>query len=144
MPENTVTLVGNLTRDPELRITPQGKSVAHLSLAVNRRYQQDGEWKTVGSFFEVRAWDQLAENICSSLHQGNRVTVTGRLDYRTWEKDDGTKGNATEVVADDVAASLRFDTVVLTKTGPHGSGTRPAGQPDATTGEAREFDDSPF
>ena len=85
MADNTVTLVGNITRDPELRFTQGGKGIASFGLAVNRRYQQNGEWQEKVSFFNVTAWDQLGENAAASLAKGTRVIVTGRLEQREYE-----------------------------------------------------------
>ena len=76
--DNTVTLTGNLTKDPELRYTTGGRGVASFGLAVNRRYQVNGEWQEQVSFFNVVAWADLGENAAASLHKGNRVMVTGR------------------------------------------------------------------
>ena len=76
MPDNTVTLVGNVTRDPELRFTPSGQAVATFGLAVNRRWQnrQTNEWEEQASFFDVKCWAQMAENVGESLHRGARVS----------------------------------------------------------------------
>ena len=79
MADSTVTIVGNLTRDPELRFTAGGKGVASFGVAVSRRFQQNGEWQEKTSFFNVTAWDTLGENIAASLTKGSRVLVTGRL-----------------------------------------------------------------
>ena len=76
--ENSVTLVGNITRDPELRYTTGGRGVASFGLAVNRRYQQNGEWQEDTSFFNVVAWGDLGENAAASLNKGHRIVVTGR------------------------------------------------------------------
>jgi single-strand DNA-binding protein len=79
MADSTVTIVGNLTRDPELRFTAGGKGVASFGVAVNRRYQVNGEWQEKVSFFNVTAWDTLGENAAASLTKGTRIMVTGRL-----------------------------------------------------------------
>ena len=85
MSTNSVTLIGNLTRDPELRFTTGGRGVASFGLAVNRRYQQNGEWQEQTSFFNVVCWGDLGENAATSLTKGSRVIVTGRLEQRSWE-----------------------------------------------------------
>jgi single-strand DNA-binding protein len=108
--DNTVTLVGNLTRDPELRFTQGGQAVASFGLAVNRRYQQNGEWQEKVSFFNVTAWGQLGENAASSLQKGARIIVNGRLEQREYETREGEKRNVVEVVADEVGPSLRWAT----------------------------------
>ena len=106
--DNTVTLTGNLTKDPELRYTTGGRGVASFGLAVNRRYQVNGEWQEQVSFFNVVAWADLGENAAASLHKGNRIVVTGRLEQRSYETREGEKRNVTEVIADDLGRSLRW------------------------------------
>ncbi len=106
--DNTVTLTGNLTKDPELRYTTGGRGVASFGLAVNRRYQVNGEWQEQVSFFNVVAWAELGENAAASLHKGNRVMVTGRLEQRSYDTREGEKRNITEVIADDLGPSLRW------------------------------------
>jgi len=117
MPDNSVTLVGNVTRDPELRFTPSGQAVATFGLAVNRRWQnrQSSEWEEQTSFFDVKCWAQMAENVGESLHRGARVIVSGRLEQRSWETEQGDKRSKVEVVADEIAPSLRWATVEITK-----------------------------
>ena len=106
--DNTVTLVGNLTKDPELRYTTGGRGVASFGLAVNRRYMVNNEWQEQVSFFNVVAWADLGENAAASLNKGNRVVVTGRLEQRSYDDRDGNKRNITEVIADDLGPSLRW------------------------------------
>ena len=115
--DNTVTLVGNITRDPELRFTPSGQAVATFGLAVNRRWQnrQTNEWEEQVSFFDVKCWAQMAENVSESLGRGTRVVVSGRLEQRSWETDNGDKRSKVEVVADEIAPSLRWATAQITK-----------------------------
>ena len=108
MADNTVTLVGNLTRDPELRYTTGGRGVASFGLAVNRRYQVNGEWQEQTSFFNVVAWGQLGENAAATLTKGSRTIVIGRLEQRSWETQDGEKRSVVEVVADELGPSLRW------------------------------------
>jgi single-strand DNA-binding protein len=115
MPDNTVTLVGNITRDPELRFTPAGQAVATFGMAVNRRYQKNGQWEEQTSFFNVTAWGTLGENASNSLHKGARILVTGRLEQRSWETQEGDKRSVVEVVADEIGPSLRWATVDITK-----------------------------
>ena len=106
--DNNVTLVGNLTRDPELRYTTGGRGVASFGLAVNRRWQQNGEWQEAVSFFNVVAWADLGENAAASLNKGNRIIVTGRLEQRSYETREGEKRSVIEVIADDLGPSLRW------------------------------------
>jgi single-strand DNA-binding protein len=108
MADNSVTLVGNITREPELRFTGGGKGVASFGLAVNRRYQVNGEWQEKVSFFNIVAWDSLGENAAASLHKGNRIIVTGRLEQRDYETREGEKRTVVEIIADEIGPSLRW------------------------------------
>jgi single-strand DNA-binding protein len=124
---NSITISGNITREPEMRYTPSGVSKVTFGVAVNRswRNQQTQEWEEQTSFFNVVAWRQLAENVSASLGKGARVVVSGRLEQRSWETEQGEKRSIVEVVADDVAASLRFATAEVHKverSGPGGDG----------------------
>lgn len=114
---NNVTVIGNTTRDPELRFTPSGMAVATFGIAANRRWQnrQTNEWEEAVSFFDVTAWQQLAENVSESVQKGTRVVVSGRLDQRSWETQDGEKRSKVEIVADEVAPSLKYATATVVK-----------------------------
>lgn len=137
---SNVTIVGNITRDPELKYTPSGQAVVKFGVAVNRRTKKDGEWVDADpSFFDVVAWQGLAENIAESLAKGNRVVVTGRLEQRSWEQD-GNKRSAVEIVADEVAPSLRWATAQVTKVERNGTTAGPA-PARAANGD---FGDEPF
>lgn len=113
---NSITLVGNLTRDPELRYTTGGRAVANFGIAVNRRYQVSGEWQEQTSYFNIVAWAELGENVAASLHKGNRVVVFGRLEQREYENREGEKRSMVEVVADEVAPSLRWAQAQIERT----------------------------
>jgi single-strand DNA-binding protein len=135
MADNTVTVVGNLTRDPELRFTTGGKGIASFGIAVNRRYQQNGEWQEKVSFFNISAWDTLGENAAASLTKGTRVIVTGRLEQREYETQQGEKRNVVEIVADEIGPSLRWARAEIERTqrssadgggAPTGGSPRPA------------------
>lgn len=106
----TITVTGNLTRDPELRYTAGGVGVVSVGIAHNRRWQQNGEWQEKTSFFNVSAFGQLAENVAQSVRRGDRILVTGRLEQRDYETNDGEKRSVLEIVADDVAPSLTYAT----------------------------------
>ena len=108
MADSTVTLVGNLTKDPEIRFTTGGRGNCSFGLAVNRRWQQNGEWQEQTSFFNIVAWGTLAENCAATLSKGMRVVVTGRLEQRTWETPQGEKRSIVEVNADEIGPSLRW------------------------------------
>jgi len=99
---NQVTLMGNLTRDPELRQTPTGQSVTNFSLALNRAYKdQSGEWQEVTDYVDIVCWGPLAERVAQYMSKGRRCLVQGRLQSRSWEQD-GAKRNKVEVLANDV------------------------------------------
>ncbi len=114
---NHVSITGNLTRDPELRFTPSGQPNATFGVAVSRRWQnrQTQEWDEATSFFDVVCWGTLAENAAQSLNRGARVVVSGRLDQRSWENQEGEKRSKIEITADEVAPSLRWASVQITK-----------------------------
>jgi single-strand DNA-binding protein len=114
---NNVSVVGNLTRDPELRFTPSGQATASFGVAVNRRWQnrQNNEWEEAVSFFDVVCWGQLAENAAQSLTKGTRILVSGRLDQRSWETPEHERRSKIEITADEVAPSLRWATASVTK-----------------------------
>ena len=114
---NTITVSGNVTRDPELRFTPSGQGVCSFSVAVNRSWQnrQTQEWEEQTSFFDVKAWAQLGQNISDTLSKGSRVVVSGRLEQRSWETEQGERRYAFEIVADDVAVSLLYATAEISK-----------------------------
>jgi single-strand DNA-binding protein len=116
--DNTVTVAGNVTRDPELKFTPSGQAHCSFGLAVNRRWQnkQTQEWEEATSFFDVVCWRELSENVAQSVSKGTRVLVTGRLDQRSWENDDGDKRSKVEIAADEVAPSLRWATADVKRT----------------------------
>lgn len=99
---NQVILLGNLTRDPELRQIPSGQSVCSFSLALNRAYKdQSGEWQEATDFIDVVAWGPLGERVSQYLTKGRRCLVQGRLQSRAWEQD-GQKRSKVEVLANDV------------------------------------------
>jgi len=99
---NQVVLMGNLTRDPDLRQTPNGQNVCSFSLALNRSYKdQAGEWKEVTDFVDIVAWGPLGERVAQYLSKGRRCFVQGRLQSRSWEQD-GQKRSKLEVLANDV------------------------------------------
>ena len=123
MSNNSVTLVGNLVDDPELRFTPSGVAMAKVRFAVNRRYQdRNGEWQEETSFFGGTCWRDMAENVAESLQKGARVIVTGRLEQRTWETQEGDKRSIIEVRIDDLGPSLRWATATVTRTPRQGGG----------------------
>ena len=111
MADNSITICGNLTRDPELRFTQGGKAVANFSVAHNRRFMQNGEWVDgPTTYFECVAWEKLGENLTASLTKGLRVIVTGTMESREWEDKEGQTRKAWEIKVDDVGCSFKFAT----------------------------------
>lgn len=162
---NTVTLVGNLTRDPELRYTPGGAAVANVGIAVNERWQDKAtqEWREKGSFYDLVIWNKQAENAAESLVKGDRVIVHGNLDQRSWQADDGTNRYKVEVRVDVIAPSCEYATVEITKNpktegqeSRYGEGPRTGGSPAGGGGKRRtssapppgggeyDYDEEPF
>ena len=100
---NRVVLVGNLTRDPELRHTPSGTAVCSLRVAVNtRRRDESGQWADKPNYFSVSVFGNQAESCSQYLSKGRPVAIDGRLDWREWQQQDGTKREAVEIVAETV------------------------------------------
>jgi single-strand DNA-binding protein len=117
MPETFVSLVGNLTDDPEVRFTPQGTAVASFRLAVTPRVNDGGTWKDGDtSFFRINAWRDLAEHVTDSLSKGDRALVLGRLKTRSWEPPEGERRSVVEVEAEEVGPSLKWATATPQRT----------------------------
>jgi len=127
MSDADVTMVGSLTRDPELRYTTGGTAVVSFGLAVNHRYQRDGEWTEEVSFFNVVAWGQLGENVAASLGKGTRAVVKGRLKQRSYETNEGDKRSVVELVADAIGPDLRWAEATVEKN--ERSSSKPAAAP---------------
>jgi single-strand DNA-binding protein len=151
MADNTITVVGNVTRDPELKFLNSGQAALRLSIAVNRRWQnrQTQEWEERVSYFEVAGYGSMAENAANSLSKGTRVIVTGRLEQRSWETENGDKRSIVEINADEIGPSLKWATAVVTKTpraegGNFQSETRPTAAPRANEPSTYAFDEEPF
>jgi single-strand DNA-binding protein len=150
MADNSITLVGNLTRDPEIRFTATGRAVASFGIAVGRRYQVNGEWQEQTSYFNVTAWGQLGENAAATFTKGTRVVVTGRLEQHEYTSREGEKRTAIDVIADELGPSLRWATATVVRTpkqdGQGGGATnRPANTGTNPGTEATPFDgEEPF
>jgi single-strand DNA-binding protein len=139
---NRVTVVGRLTRDPELRSLPSGSSVLQLGVAVNgRQKDQSGNWSDKPNFFDVKVFGAQAEMLANNLVKGRRIGVDGRLDWSSWEAQDGTKRSKVEIVAQ----SVQFLDSKLESAGDGGNQFVPAG---ASSGGDADFqgadDDIPF
>ncbi len=151
MADNSITLVGNLTRDPEIRFTATGRAVASFGIAVGRRYQVNGEWQEQTSYFNVTAWGQLGENAAATFTKGTRVVVTGRLEQREYTSREGEKRTAIDVIADELGPSLRWATATVVRTpkqdgqGGGASNNRPTNSGTNPGTEATPFDgEEPF
>ena len=128
---NRVILMGNLTRDPELRYTPNGTAVASFAIAVNRTYKSGDEKKEETSFFDITFFGRRAEVVGEYLKKGRPIHVEGRLQQRRWETDEGQKRSKVEVIGD----SFEF-------IGGNKSGGESQSSTGGASGEAPEFDDS--
>lgn len=147
MSENSVTLVGNLTEDPELRYTGQGTAVTNFRLAVNRRVKDatTGEWKDGdASYFRVNVWRDLAEHVADSLRKGTRVIVTGSLKMREWETQEGEKRREFEIEATEVGPSLRWATAQVQRAQRAASGNGGGGNWNGGGNGSSWGDDAPI
>lgn len=122
--ENTVTIVGNITDDPELRYTASGVAVCNFTVAVNKRFRsQDGQWEDkLEGFFRCSCWRDMAENIAESFKKGTRVMVVGRLQQRSWETNEGQKRYEIEIQVDEAGPSLRWASAQVQKSQRSGGG----------------------
>jgi len=123
--DTPITLVGNLTNDPELRFTPSGAAVAKFTVASTPRYmdRQTNEWKDGDTLFlQCQIWRQAAENVAETLTRGMRVIVSGKLKQRSYETKEGENRTVFEVEVDEVGPSLRNATAKVTKTTKQGGG----------------------
>ena len=150
--ETPITVIGNLTADPELRFTPSGAAVANFTVASTPRTfdRQTNEWKDAETLFmRCSVWREAAENVAESLTRGTRVVVTGRLVSRSWEdKETGQKRSVMEMQVDEVGPSLRYATAAVTKneksgsngsSGNSGGGSKPAATQPVASGEDDDF-----
>jgi single-strand DNA-binding protein len=139
--DTTITIVGNLVEDPNLRFTASGQAVASFRLASTPRYmdRQTNEWKDgEGLFLTVNVWRQMAENVAESLQKGSRVIVQGRLRQRSYETREGEKRTVYEIEADDVGPSLRNATARVNKTSRGGGGFSGGGTGNGDSGPAND------
>jgi single-strand DNA-binding protein len=123
--DTTITIIGNITNDPELRFTPSGAAVANFTVASTPRAfdRQSNEWKDGETLFmRCSVWRDAAENVAESLARGSRVIVTGRLKSRSYETKEGEKRTVVELEVDEVGPSLRYATAKVNKTQRGGSG----------------------
>jgi single-strand DNA-binding protein len=133
--DNTVTIIGNCTRDPELRYTNSGMQIAGFGVAINQRKRNDsGQWEDgETSYFDVTCFRELAENVAETISKGTRVIVSGTLRQRSWETPDGDRRSKVEIIADEVGPSLRWATATVERMGRSG-GDSPGGGSSAPRG----------
>src|SRR5665811_1108557 len=147
MATNTVTVIGNLVEDPELRFTPSGIAMAKIRVAVDGRWKdQAGEWQEQTSFFGGTLWREAAENAAESLQKGVRVMITGSLEQRQWETQEGEKRSVVELRIEEIGPSLRWATASITKTA-RDSGDWDSSRPAPAAPVARDDygpDEAPF
>jgi single-strand DNA-binding protein len=135
--ETVITVIGNLTNDPELRFTPNGAAVASFTVASTPRTfdRQSNEWKDGDTLFlRCTVWRQAAENVAESLHKGTRVVVQGRLKQRSFETREGEKRTVVELEADEVGVSLRSATAKVSKSSRSSAGGGSNGGPGGNSG----------
>ncbi len=145
-----LTIVGNLTADPELRFTPSGAAVASFTVAHTERIRDGNDWKDGDKLFlPCSLWREAAENAAESLHRGDRVVVTGKLKQRSYETKSGEKRTVTELLVDEVGPSLRYATAKVEKTGKKSGGftakkTEPADDPWGSAPTVSDEQEPPF
>lgn len=135
---NVVVVSGNLTRDPELKNLPSGSSVCQLRIAVNDRVKKQDQWQDAVYYFDVTVWGKSGENIAKYLSKGSGITVQGKLKWREWEAQDGTKRQAVDIEAREV----RWDPKGDGSRGGGGGGSSSGGS--APTPATQDDDDIPF
>jgi single-strand DNA-binding protein len=144
--ETNITVIGNLTDDPELKFTPSGAAVANFTVASTPRTfdRQTNEWKDGDALFlRCAAWRQMAENVAESLQKGQRVIVTGSLKIRNFERQDGSKGTSVEINVEEVGPSLKWATAKVTKASRSGGGDFGGGQGGQGGGDANPWSQQP-
>ena len=110
---NQINLLGNLTRDPDIKYTNEGTAICEMGLAVGRRWtDKEGKESEAVDFFNVTCWSGMAENCAASLKKGDRILVNGHMNLRSWENKEGKKFNIINITADTVAASLEFNKII--------------------------------
>lgn len=124
---NKVILLGNLTRDPELRYTPSGTAVSTFGLAMNRRYRQGDEWKEEVCFVDVVTYGRQAETAGEYLSKGSMALIEGRLQWRSWESESGQKRSKHEVVAANIQFMPRSRDEGVGRSAPEAFGEEPGG-----------------
>jgi len=138
---NSITITGNVTREPELRFTPAGAALCEFGVAWNLR-KQNGEDEAM--FFNVTCWRSLAENVAESIDKGDRVIVTGRLNWRSWETDAGEKRQVVDIQAEEVGPSLQWASADVTRNERSDGGAPATSQGQAAPASNFPTDEEPF
>ena len=137
---NFVQIIGNVTRDPELRFTPTGAAVCSFGIAWTPRKKTDNGWEDgEASFFNCSAWRDLGENIAASINKGTRVIVTGQVTSRDWEDRDGNKRTSIEIDVDECSPSLRWATAQVDRTERDKPAETRQPKPDPVYGDEEPF-----
>lgn len=140
MSDQSITVCGNLTRDPEIRFTASGRAVASAGVAWNKRYMKDGEWVDgPTTFFNLTMWGTLGENAAATLTKGARVIVSGHMESRAYETKEGDQRIAWDLQVDDIGPSLKFATATVERA----ARTAPTTSPN-TGGDPIYGDEAPF
>jgi len=142
---NVVTIVGNVTRDPEVKFTQTGKAMLRFGIADNHGWKdKNGEWQKKVSFIDCVAWGQLAENIAETISKGMRIVVTGRMDMQQWVTDDDQKRSKLELEIEAVGPDLRFASASVNANERSDSGGRPSGSGRRAPEPEVAEDEEPF
>jgi single-strand DNA-binding protein len=156
MSDTSITIIGNLTKDPEVRFTNNGNAMVSFSVAVNKskKNKETGEWDNEAHFFDCTAFGEIADNFANSFTKGNRVIVYGELQQRKYQAQDGTEKTKVELFVQEIGASLRWATVVVNRTERSEGGSKPfagnqyseAPRTSAPKPQAQQyaFDEEPF
>jgi single-strand DNA-binding protein len=138
---NSITITGNVTREPELRFTPAGAALCEFGVAWNLR-KQNGDDEAM--FFNVTCWRSLAENVAESIDKGDRVIVTGRLNWRSWETDAGEKRQVVDIQAEEVGPSLQWASADVTRNERSDGGAPSSNPGQAAPSSTFPTDEEPF
>jgi len=138
----TLTIIGNLTKDPEVRFANSGTAMVSFSVAVNksRKDKTTGDWIKETSYFDCVLWGEQAENFANSFARGNRVIASGQLQQRKYEGQDGTEKTKLELIVDEIGATIKYATLAITKTErPDGASANGAGASAGNNFRANQF-----
>lgn len=141
---NTITVVGNLVGEPELRFTQSGTAMMNCAVASNRRYQVNGEWQEETTFLNFTLWREQAENAAASFSKGMRVIATGRMQQKDWTDKEGNKRTSYDLVVDEIGPSVRWATAEVTRVNGKDTGVPTSQAKPAVTEPAYNDEEDPF